>query len=453
MSTPSEIVNSRVVYVKEIIESSARRVSDLLRFRDVNQTYREVVDDFVDHVWERLLTDAVLDQYIADGNLFVATKAFYLQQFLREERTNGFSKKPVLQIEVYNFQEAFYLSTNYEINKFLVAKGLDINRGDLSGNPTLHKAVSEQRYKVVGALLKAGANPNARDNQNRTPLFHVYRLNYYTLKILTLLRDYGADPNANDNSELYNANEVDLFIEIVNYFPGFNVDIVFDDDDKNLLMTLYDSILFNPTGNSNRLRLLNLLLARGANVNYLNSSGKDSLMSYAVEEGQIDDLLLFIDAGGNPGLVHKTSNGTEKIIDKLFRYYKQQDATTRVKVNANDYMDAIKMLISHDKTFELSHAQRLIYESPANKLQPLLSGMISANVDLIEVIDLPDINGDTLIMQIVKNRFDIGVLKLLLPYEPNLKHRNNQGQTIEDIASQISELDELRALIDKYVPK
>lgn len=58
-----------------------------------------------------------------------------------------------------------------QILKFLISKGLDINRIDMHQLTPLHGAVLENSADEVGMLLRNGANPNLKDKKfGLTPL-------------------------------------------------------------------------------------------------------------------------------------------------------------------------------------------------------------------------------------------------------------------------------------------
>lgn len=60
----------------------------------------------------------------------------------------------------------------------------------------LFYAVQENELKKVKKLLKNGEDPNAKDLDGKTPLFHVM----HDPKMILLLCKYGADPNITDNN-------------------------------------------------------------------------------------------------------------------------------------------------------------------------------------------------------------------------------------------------------------
>ncbi|WP_055108147.1 ankyrin repeat domain-containing protein [Paenibacillus ihumii] len=74
---------------------------------------------------------------------------------------------------------------------------------DDNGNSPLHLNAIGNRYEVIKELIDRGANPNVRDNRQRTPL-----MLSSNLSVTDCLLKYKADPNLLDiygNSALLNA--------------------------------------------------------------------------------------------------------------------------------------------------------------------------------------------------------------------------------------------------------
>lgn len=85
-----------------------------------------------------------------------------------------------------------------EVTEFLVQAGADVNARNDDQRTPLHGACTrrENKEKFVEFLLHNGADPNARDKNQKTPLYDACRGG--ELEIARLLLKAGADPNAKD---------------------------------------------------------------------------------------------------------------------------------------------------------------------------------------------------------------------------------------------------------------
>jgi ankyrin repeat protein len=86
---------------------------------------------------------------------------------------------------------------DYEVVKHLAALvGTDV-RGT-KGETPLHVAAYRGSRRAVEVLLELGADPNARDEDGRTPLHYLFMGEHIDVLILKMLLSKGADPNARD---------------------------------------------------------------------------------------------------------------------------------------------------------------------------------------------------------------------------------------------------------------
>ena len=79
----------------------------------------------------------------------------------------------------------------------LLAKGVDVNSKDASGDSPLAKASLLGKWRLVAILIDAGADVNAQGNHGRTALHQALRLRHH--EVAALLLNRGADPKITDD--------------------------------------------------------------------------------------------------------------------------------------------------------------------------------------------------------------------------------------------------------------
>jgi ankyrin repeat protein len=85
---------------------------------------------------------------------------------------------------------------NVKVLEALIAAGADAGARDEQGLTPLHHAVQRKRADAVEALLKGGADQNAKDRDGATPLHHAARLGADA--VIPVLLKHGADAAAKD---------------------------------------------------------------------------------------------------------------------------------------------------------------------------------------------------------------------------------------------------------------
>ncbi|WP_264686114.1 MULTISPECIES: ankyrin repeat domain-containing protein [unclassified Wolbachia] len=109
----------------------------------------------------------------------------------------------------------------------LIEAGADINAKDKNERTPLHTAAEYSSTKAVKVLIEAGADINAKDKNERTPL-HIAAVKGYT-EIVKVLIDLGADINAKDKNKktpLHRATEIgftDICEVILNHIARLEV--------------------------------------------------------------------------------------------------------------------------------------------------------------------------------------------------------------------------------------
>ncbi|KXZ24286.1 hypothetical protein AYB33_10975 [Leptospira santarosai] len=84
---------------------------------------------------------------------------------------------------------------NFQITKYFVEHGADVNAENNDGQTPLHKAT---KIEIIKYLVENGANMNAKDNDGQTPLHKATK--WRSFEIIEYLIRQGADKNVKDKS-------------------------------------------------------------------------------------------------------------------------------------------------------------------------------------------------------------------------------------------------------------
>jgi len=148
----------------------------------------------------------------------------------------------------------------------LLAAGANPNVKDLDGRTPLHIAAEQSRADLVELLLRHGADPNARDADGETPLHKAVSVS--DVALVELLLRHGADPNARckeGRTPLHRAGRVELVELLLRY--GADPDARTDAG-----VTLLHSAAI-----SGNVKLAEILLSRGADPNARAADGATPL--------------------------------------------------------------------------------------------------------------------------------------------------------------------------------
>jgi len=191
-------------------------------------------------------------------------------------------------------REAAY-SNNLDVVKYLVEKGADVNAKDRFEHTPLYLTSNPD---VVKYLVEKGADVYAKDDDGMTPL-HAVTLGYVTikeeddrLKIVKNLIEKGADVNAKDND-----GTTPLKFAISNIRNG-RLDIM-----KYLIEKGADVNAKNNRGNTplhavSNLDVMKYLVEKGADVNAKNEKGKTPLHRAALSSN-VDEMKYLIEKGAD----------------------------------------------------------------------------------------------------------------------------------------------------------
>ncbi|XP_071037934.1 serine/threonine-protein phosphatase 6 regulatory ankyrin repeat subunit B-like [Parasteatoda tepidariorum] len=161
----------------------------------------------------------------------------------------------------------------------LIAKGANINAKSSEGYTPLHNALMKRRDEVVDLLVKEGADFEAKDYRDETPLFKAS-----TKKMFELLIEKGANINARNNigkTLLHSAvlSEEDEIVELL-LKKGADVEAK-------------DCFGSTPLFAARSKKVFELLTAKGANINVKCSNGL-TLLHYAllIDNEEVSELLI-----------------------------------------------------------------------------------------------------------------------------------------------------------------
>lgn len=157
---------------------------------------------------------------------------------------------------------------NIEMFAFLIKMGLNVEtKAPIYGDKAtlLHIAVMIEAGEVVAFLLSAGANPNARNTDDK-PMY-IDAIKNGDINIVTALYENGA--NLEDAAGFYGYTPLLLAIE------------------------------------SRKLEIIRFLIKKGANVNTVDDSDKNSAMHMAAQKGYLEILKSMVKHGGNVRLLNK----------------------------------------------------------------------------------------------------------------------------------------------------
>jgi len=158
----------------------------------------------------------------------------------------------------------------------------------------LMEAVECHSPQTVQMLLDHGANPMAKDDDGRNPIYYFIDDDPDRLKIAEMLVKWGSDVNAVDNEGqtalLTNCYYRRIHIARFLIAHGARVNVTDEDGDTPLL----DCFQFPQS--SDTPDIVKLLIAHGANVNQCNKAGQTPL-SLAKDAGDKHTIRLLVAAG------------------------------------------------------------------------------------------------------------------------------------------------------------
>jgi len=194
----------------------------------------------------------------------------------------------------------FYAINNPRMFKKLLMCGTNLNQADAKGTTPLHKAIIQNCLETVHLLVEHGANVNARDQENRTPLLLAVQNN---IDVVEYLLNNGADPDASDKNNWsalhYAARKDDVKTAQSLIKMGAN----------KALYTNQDLTPLHIAAMNGSLQVMDILLKSGVDVNISNSRLQTPL-DFAALKNKRDAVNMLLAAGANPNVKDNLGNTT-----------------------------------------------------------------------------------------------------------------------------------------------
>jgi ankyrin repeat protein len=246
-------------------------------------------------------------------------------------------------------------SRNYEVAKYLIENGANINLCDYHGRSPLNNAVfwNINTLRNIKLLLQMGADVHAKDKEGGTIL--MASMEHINLELIKILLDYGHNPDEADNEGLTPLHLAMMYnhSECINLLIEAGADIKKNDNDGNSMMHyivwleygLIPKSVFNlgldinAINNQGKTPLhiaaangkhdFIKLLEYGAKVNSKDLEGNTPLLLAIDERYRIENIIALLKHGANPNIKNIRGESAfskakqyklNKVIDVLIEY-------------------------------------------------------------------------------------------------------------------------------------
>ena len=313
----------------------------------------------------------------------------------------------------------------------LIEYGASLN-ATADGWSLLHQAVSYENTEFIDALLARNFDINIKDKNDNTPL-HVAALK--NINITKYLLDKGADVNAVNNHGL-----TPLFIAVY---------------DNNKFATAKEILKDDNTLLQEHMKLIRLLISKGADINHKSNYGK-TVLHFATQEKNTDLVKFLVDNGANINLpdadgdtvlhfaVHQKNTALVKFLvgkgaDINIRNKKNQSAIYLAALN--DQMDVVLFLLEKGAEIDQKSAYMLLPAAAKDGNLALTKSLLEQNLN----VNHKNANGNTALHNAAAAG-KLEMVKFLVSRGANIKIRNNYGETPLDIAGNSAVKNYLKSL-------
>ncbi|ORX44723.1 ankyrin [Piromyces finnis] len=322
-----------------------------------------------------------------------------------------------------------YRLKHKNIFKFLI-KYLDINKTDLNGNNILYYVIVKEDIETMRSLIRNGADVNSKNKLGKSNMDLLISKGY---TFLNSLLNYSHSISLNiPNSQ----GEIPLITVIkINTFSDEEKEFMVE----NLIKRGSDVNFIDSTGNTSLVyaiqkkskSIVNLLVKNDANINYLIPSNNQTILMYAIDIGNIEIIQLLVEYGAD--IIFKNNKGYSAL-EKTFE---------------KENLEIFKFFVNYDiNNFTNEIINNLISKGNIS----LLKILIENNFD----VNLKDENNDTPLVYAFKNR-QPEIVKYLIENGADVTNKNKQNETIEDLNTKYfyefgwqKSYDNTRHIINKY---
>ncbi|KAI1442561.1 ankyrin repeat-containing domain protein [Annulohypoxylon stygium] len=184
-------------------------------------------------------------------------------------------------------------TNNHKLIEQLLDRGVSPNNGP--DGHILNRAITRHDAEAVRILLLFGADPNASDNRNITPLYLAVEESFREAVIM--LMKYGADANSPAGPE----NESPFAMSVLeDKFDLARILLTYGGD-INHIMANGDTALMAAIIKKRSKKLIDMLLEYGSDANVKNREGHTPLFE-AINANNLEVVISLLDHGANPNL-------------------------------------------------------------------------------------------------------------------------------------------------------
>lgn len=364
-----------------------------------------------------------------------------------------------------------------EFVNLLISRGANVNAYNKKNNTPLHIVCKSDTYnsqKIVEILLKAGANINVKDINDNTPLHLICKYNIdfkVSVNITNILLNAGADINIINNQGLNvlfiayvnkKSHIVDIIVKLDPIIPDkINNEFILDAACREGNLKIFNLCVGGNTNINNECRLsypitsaaiggnmeiIKYLIEHNVNIEVCNSLGNTALLCACIE-GHKEVVEYLLEKGAN---VNCANN--KKSTPLIITSYLARLSIVKILLKYNPNIDDVDHLgntaLINASIDIVCVTTKFKHNINENNKPKIVELLIKNNCQL----DIKNLKGNNVLMCICEhNRANIIIIKLIVQAGINLTTLNNNNMFIMDIICDMAEYDERRT--HNYIDK